>query len=253
MNYYFQCAKIRRKIQKAGDYVRIAVCDDESIYRQQAYSAVENISKSLDVVVDTFDNGSELINKFRTLNYDLVILDIEMPGINGISLAKKLRELSEDVYIVFLTSHIEYALEGYEVNALRYLTKPVNYQKLKEILEYITQKQSKEEVLWIKTEDAEEKIKLSDIFYLEAQNQNIVINTKEKSYTTRYNLSDFEKELASKGFVRIHRGYLVSLDKISKLGKNCVCLETGINLPVSRSKEKELKSALLNFADKEAL
>lgn len=233
--------------------MRIAICDDESIYRQQTYNAIESISKSLDVVIDTFDNGKELIHRFKTLNYDLVMLDIEMPEIDGISLARKLRELSEDVYIVFLTSHIEYALEGYEVNALRYLTKPVNNQKLKEILEYIIQKQSKEDVLWIKTDEAEEKIRLSDILYLEAQNQNIVINTKEKLYTTRYNLGDFETELKSKGFVRIHRGYIVSLNKILKLGKNCVCLENDINLPVSRSKEKELKSALLNFADKEAL
>lgn len=233
--------------------MRIAVCDDENIYRQQALNAIESISKNLDIIVDTFGNGNELINKFRALPYDLIMLDIEMPEIDGITLAKKLREISEDVYIVFLTSHIEFALEGYEVNALRYLTKPVNHQKLKEILDYIVQKQSKEEVLWIKNDEFEEKVRLSDILYLEAQNQNVVINTEDKAYTTRYNLGDFEKELADKGFVRIHRGYLVPLENISRLGKNCVHLETGVCLPVSRSKEKPLKEALLSFADKEAL
>lgn len=233
--------------------MRIAICDDESIYRQQALKAIESISNSLDVIIDTFSNGNELMNKFKTLPYDLIILDIEMPEIDGISLAKKLREISEDVYIVFLTSHIEFALEGYEVNALRYLTKPISHQNLKEILDYIALKQTKEDVLWIKTDEFEEKIRLSDILYLEAQNQNIAINTKKKTYITRYNLGDFEIELNGKGFFRIHRGYLVSLEKITKLGKNCVHLETGINLPVSRSKEKPLKEALLNFADKEAL
>lgn len=233
--------------------MRIAVCDDESIHRQYALNAIDSISKSLDVLVDVFDNGNELLKRFKASPYDLIILDIEMPEIDGISLAKKLREISEDVYIVFLTSHIEFALEGYEVNALRYLTKPINHQKLKEILDYISLKQSKDDVLWIKTDDGEEKIRISDILYLEAQNQNILINTNEKAYITRYNLADFENELKDKGFVRVHRGYLVALGKISKLGKGCVYLETGINLPVSRSKEKELKSALMSFADREAL
>lgn len=233
--------------------MRIAICDDESLYRQQVINAIENTCKSLDVLVDAFRNGNVLLNKFKSVSYDLVILDIEMPGIDGISLAKKLRELSEDVYIVFLTSHIEFALEGYEVNALRYLTKPINHQKLKEILDYIFAKQNKSDVLWIKTDDSEEKIKLSDILYFESQNQNVIINTENKTFITRYNLGDFEKELTDKGFIRIHRGYLVSLKKISKLGKNCVYLESGISLPVSRSKEKQLKEALMSFVNKEAL
>lgn len=233
--------------------MRIAVCDDENFYRQQALTTIEDISKSLDVMVDAFADGNQLINKFKTLPYDLIILDIEMPDIDGLSLARKLREISENVYIVFLTSHIEFALEGYEVNALRYLTKPVDRQKLKEILDYISQKQMEEEVLWIKTDEADEKIRLSEILYFEAQNQNVIINTNNNSYVTRYNLGDYEKELKAKGFVRIHRSYIAALDKISRLGKGCVHLESDISLPVSRSKEKELKAALLRFADKEAL
>ena len=229
------------------------MCDDDNLCRQQAVNAIENVTKSLDVLVDAFDNGYELLKRFNTVKYDLIMLDIEMPTIDGITLAKKIRDLSENVYIVFLTSHIELALEGYEVNALRYLTKPINLIKLKEILDYISLKQGKEEVLWIKTEDTEEKIKLSDIFYFEAQNQNVIINCGSKEYVTRYNLKEFEKELVNKNFIRVHRGYLVSLEKITKLGKGCVYLETDICIPVSRSKEKELKSAILSFAYKEAL
>ncbi|MEE1219014.1 MAG: LytTR family DNA-binding domain-containing protein [Ruminococcus sp.] len=229
------------------------MCDDDNLCRQQAVNAIENVTKSLDVLVDAFDNGYELLKRFNTVKYDLIMLDIEMPTIDGITLAKKIRDLSENVYIVFLTSHIEFALEGYEVNALRYLTKPINLIKLKEILDYISLKQGKEEVLWIKTEDTEEKIKLSDIFYFEAQNQNVIINCGSKEYVTRYNLKEFEKELVNKNFIRVHRGYLVSLEKITKLGKGCVYLETDICIPVSRSKEKELKSAILSFAYKEAL
>lgn len=233
--------------------MRIAVCDDEAMCCQQAVNVIEATAKSLDIIIDSFKSGRELLKKFSSISYDLVILDIEMPEIDGISLAKRLRELSEDVYIVFLTSHIEFALEGYEVNALRYLTKPVNSLKLKEVLDYIVQKQSKQESLWLKTEEGEEKVSLDEILFLESQNQNVIVHTENKLYTVRYNISDFEKELECKGFIRVHRSFVVSLRKISKLGRNEVFLGDSCSVPVSRGKEKKLSEALFSFVSKEAL
>ena len=77
------------------------LCDDDSLCRQQAVNAIKNVTKSLDVLVDAFDNGYELLKRFNTVKYDLIMLDIEMPTIDGITLAKKIRDLSENVYIVF--------------------------------------------------------------------------------------------------------------------------------------------------------
>lgn len=121
--------------------MRIAICDDEKIYRKQLMTELEKIIKSLDVIIDEYDNGKELIDKYDKYKYELVFLDIEMPAMNGIDLARALRVKSDTLEIVFLTGHIEYALEGYEVNALRYLTKPVNPQKLQEVISFITKKE----------------------------------------------------------------------------------------------------------------
>ena len=106
--------------------MRIAICDDEEIYRIELKTLLDKLLINADYNIDTFDDGNRLSESFKSLPYDLVFLDIEMPAVDGITLAKKIRAVSEKVFIVFLTSHVEYAIEGYEVNALRYLTKPVD-------------------------------------------------------------------------------------------------------------------------------
>lgn len=233
--------------------MRIAVCDDERQYCEQMQLTIEKMYQSLDVIVDTYQTGRELLHQFATGKYDVIFLDIEMPGIDGISLARKLREMDEELRLVFLTSHVEYALKGYEVQALRYLTKPVQEDKLIEVLSYVMEQIRNQKKIWIKTDAGEERVSVSAILYLEAQNQNILICTAEQSYVVRYNLRDYERELRESGFFRIHRGYLVSLGKIIAVRKNEVTLEGGISLPLSRTRERSLKEALYQFIKREAL
>lgn len=226
--------------------MRIAVCDDELHCRRQLADAVDGITKSLDVITIAFESGTELLQAFGKNPFDLVFLDIEMPGMDGITLARELRRLSSDVPVVFLTAHIEYALEGYEVNALRYLTKPVQPEKLREIIDHVTARMQEQRTLWIKTDSGDIRLPVSEILCLEAQNQNILIRTSKGEYTVRYNLSDYESELSGDGFFRVHRSYLVSLRRVRKVGKGEVVLDGGVHVPVSRSREKELKDALFS-------
>ena len=156
--------------------VRIALCDDEKQTSEKLYDMIENISRSLDVITDVFTDGNELLRRFAQKSYDLVFLDIEMPAIDGLTVAEKLRDMSAEVFIVFLTSHVEYAIKGYEVNALRYLTKPPVKEKVREVIEHVRKKQAEEKTLWVKTGDGEYKLKLSDIIYIEALNQKMLIH-----------------------------------------------------------------------------
>ena len=203
--------------------------------------------------VKTAADGAEGLSFFKIFEPDLVLLDIEMPKIDGISLAKELRKLHKDVPIVFLTSHIEYALEGYEVNALRYLTKPVSIPKLREVLSCVWQRMQKQRILWVKTELGDQKLPVREIVFMEAQNQNILIYTTGEVYSIRYNLADYQQELAADGFFRIHRGYLVSLGHVKSVGKCELTMDNGAVLPVSRAKEKELKEALFQYIQQEAI
>ena len=229
--------------------MRIAVCDDEELFRIEFKSVLDKVLINAEYDIDTFSGGSSLYEAFIKEPFDLVFLDIEMPGIDGITLAKRLRALSENVHIVFLTSHIEYALEGYEVNALRYLVKPVDINKLGEVLKYIQDKKNNSRQIMIKQEGEDIVIDLSDVIYIESMDKNVRIVTSKKEYITRYNISDYEEELKNNGFFRIHRSYLISLSKVKKIVKNDVVMDGDISLPVSRSNVKALKEALYSYVE----
>jgi two-component system response regulator LytT len=232
-----------------GIKMRIAVCDDEELFRIEFKSVLDKVLINAEYNIDTFSGGSSLYEAFLKNPFDLVFLDIEMPGIDGITLAKRLRAVSENVLIVFLTSHIEYALEGYEVNALRYLVKPVDMNKLSEVLKYIQDKKNNSRQIMIKQEGEDIVIDISDIIYMESMDKNVRIVTSKSEYITRYNISDYEEELKNSGFLRIHRGYLISLSKVKKIVKNDVVMDGDISLPVSRSNIKTLKDALYAYVE----
>ena len=236
--------------------MRIAVCDDEEKFRNQARDMVDKLAGSLDVVVDAYSDGNQLLTAFDKKPYDVLFLDIEMPVMDGITLAKKLRERSDSIYIVFLTGHVEYALEGYEVNALRYLTKPVQEEKLREVLRFVMDQNISKKQLMIKEDGEELLLNIADIIYFEAQNQYVMIYTEDGEHLIRYNIGDFEEQLKKDGFFRTHRGYLVSLAKVKKLVKNEVIMEGpdgDISVPVSRTNTKSLKEALYAYVENTAM
>lgn len=229
--------------------MRIAICDDEERYRIELKTILDKLLANADYDIDTFADGEHLNEAFSSLPYDLVFLDIEMPSVDGITLAKKIRARSEKVFIVFLTGHIEYALEGYEVNALRYLTKPVDIDKLKEVIKYVQDKQAGSHQIIIKEDGEDILIEINDVIYMESMNQNVRIVTSKGEHIIRYNIGDFEEELKNDGFFRIHRGYLISLSKVKKLAKNDVVMDGDITLPVSRNNAKPLKDAFYSFVE----
>ena len=232
--------------------MRIAVCDDEKKFLQQFRDITDRAYKSLDIVTDEFTDGNELLRCFKTRKYDIVFLDIEMPAIDGLTLARKLRDMSEDVYIVFLTGHIEYAIKGYEVSALRYLTKPAEESAVREVLDHVMKKQNVGKALWIKDHEGEHKINLNDIIFIEAQNQKIVVYTVNGEIETRGKISDYEEKLVPNGFFRIHRGYLVSLSKVSGISGRDIRMSDGTLLPLGRTKEQSFRTALMSYASDEA-
>ena len=113
--------------------MRLAIVDDESVYRSQVAELISSVYGKADVSCFLYADGSELIRSFENgFKLDAIFLDIEMKDIDGMTAAKKIREYSKDIPIIFLTSHTELAMDGYEVDAFRFLSKPVNKLKLSE-------------------------------------------------------------------------------------------------------------------------
>ena len=232
--------------------MRIAICDDEKELTAILKATINRVYPSLDVIVDEFNDGRLLLSSFPDKKYDIVFLDIEMPGIDGLTVAGQLRTMSDKLFLVFLTSHIEYALEGYKFNALRYLTKPPTDAGIREVIDYVIRMQGNEKFLWVKNAEGEFRVRLSDILFIEAQDQKVMIYTVSGALEQRGKLNDFENRLGGEGFFRIHRSYLVSLTKVTGIRGRDVFVAGGYSLPLGRTKESEFRSALVAAVNKEA-
>lgn len=230
--------------------MRIAVCDDEKYFRDTICEEINEFYKSLDVLSLPFESGSELIRAFENgQRFDAVFLDIEMPPPDGMETAKRLHEFSPGLPVIFLTSHTELAMEGYEVGAFRYLQKPVVREKFTQALKDVKQQCETKKSVRIKDNGEEFFISPDDIIYAEADNNSVRFITAEREYKARMKLSEAISMLnsASDSFCRIHRSVIVALSHIVSRSEKEVRLDNGSVLPVSKSFGDELKKRLMEY------
>lgn len=226
---------------------KLAICDDDP---QQLSHLAAMISVWSDATghpcdIRTFPSAEAFLFAYEEDKvYDLLLLDIEMQGMSGIALAKQLRQEHRPVEIVFITSHFEFIGEGYEVDALHYLCKPVDQQKLMQVLSKAVQRLSVEPPFVILSCDGETvKVYEHEISYVEANLHYIVIHTSNKPYKIKENLSSFAKKL-SDVFYQAHRSYLVSLHHITRISRTSVTVGNAC-LPLSRGKYDDIHRAFI--------
>lgn len=230
--------------------MRIAVCDDEKYFRDTICDEINAFYRSLDVLCLPFENGAALIAAFeRGQRFDTVFLDIEMPSPDGMETARRLHELSPDLPVIFLTSHTEFAMDGYEVGAFRFLQKPVIAEKLGQALKDIKQLCAEKKTVCLKESGEEHYISPDDIIYAEADNNSVRFITAEREYQTRMKLTEALILLdgASDSFCRVHRSIVVNLAHIVSRSEKEVKLDSGTTLPVSKSYTAELKKRLMEY------
>lgn len=204
--------------------MKLAICDDEIVFRKQLIESIDKYYKNYsNLDIYEFSSGEELLESYDSgAVYDIVFLDIEMKDINGLDTAKIIRKYRRNEIIVFLTSHTKYAIDGYEVNALRFLEKPINQEKLISTLDYIDINFSTKKSLLLHTIDGDSIIYLDDIIYLESIRNYVHIYTRVKSdldgrvkeHKVRKNLKDFLEDLQESCFYRCHRSYIINLDYV---------------------------------------
>ncbi len=230
--------------------MRIAVCDDEKYFRDEICAAVNEICASLDVVCLPFESGGELISAFgRGQRFDGVFLDIEMPPPDGMKTAERLHEFSPALPVIFLTSHTELAMDGYEVGAFRFLQKPVVREKLTRALADLKKLCGEKKTVCIKEAGGEHYLSPEDIICAEADNNTVRFITSGREYHTRMKLTEAIAmlEAASDCFCRIHRSVVVNLSHIVSRSDKEIRLDNGAALPVSRSYSDELKKRLMEY------
>lgn len=226
---------------------KIAICDDEQNQIEYITSIVTAWSahERHNCEIHTFASAEAFLFEYEEDKaYDILLLDVEMKNMNGIELARRIRKDNNRAEIIFITSHYEFVGEGYEVDALHYLSKPISADKLTQVLTKATEKLSVEPpsvVIFCEGETV--KLYEPDVLYVESFLHYVVIHTKNKEYKIKENISSFENKL-SDDFYRIHRSYLVSLKHITRISRTSVNIGN-TELPLSRGKYDDINRAFI--------
>lgn len=227
--------------------LKIAICDDEQSQIEYITSLVSlwGAKEEHNCEIRTFMSAESFLFEYEDdKTYDILLLDVEMKNITGIELAKRIRKDNNRAEIVFITSHFEFVGEGYEVDALHYLIKPILPDKLAQVLTKATEKLSVEPPSVVISCDGETvKLYVNDIFYVESFLHYIVIHTKDKEYKIKENISTFQEKL-SDDFFRIHRSYIASLKHITQISRTSISIGK-IELPLSRGKYDNVNRAFI--------
>ena len=233
------------------DVIKIAIVEDEELQAQLIRKYVEKWAeeKNIKTIIESFHSGESFNFSWCVdKSYDILLLDIQMPGINGVELARKIREKDWLINIIFITAIPDYIGEGYEVEAINYLIKPIDKKKLYECLDRALEKTPEEEkILLVKEQGEIYRIVQSDILYIESFGHNLEINTIDEKYNIRKSIAAIEKELDGKDFVCCHRSYIVGLKHVKRIGKNTLELDNGTKIPVSRGQYSATNRAFIEY------
>lgn len=231
--------------------VRIAIVEDEKEYVQilhgylKKYEELNNVSFR----ITAFEDGLDIASEYKP-DYDIILMDIQMKFMDGMRAAESIRRLDEDVIFIFITTTVQFAVQGYLVDALGYVLKPVPYlafsQIMSKAMKQLSKRQNKE-YLAIEIEGGVLRLDISRIIYIESQRHDILLHTESGDYLTPGPMKSMEQNLIQKGFARCHNAYLVNLRHASGILLNDVLLSDGTRLPVSRTKKKAFLDCLADY------
>lgn len=230
--------------------LQIGICDDRKESRLALQWALERLleQRALQGKLYEFSSGEGLLGwmKKHPGELDLVFLDIEMPSINGMDTARKLRTADSGLQLVFVTGYADYVYDGYCVGALGYLLKPAKEKQLDDILTRALSAlyRNSSEVYVCHNGDSYYRIPRAKILYFASDKRKIQCVTDETAYTFYGKLDEVERELSDGGFVRIHQRYLVRAQAVSHMDSGQVTLRGGQQLPISRSCQAAAMAAL---------
>lgn len=231
-----------------GGVISAAICDDNPTDAEYVSQLVERWAREIGISlkIERFSSAEGFLFQYaEKKDYDLLLLDIEMGKMDGVTLAKRIREENEGLQIIFITGYSDYIAEGYEVSALHYLVKPVQEEKLKATLNRAVEKlRHREKTVLLELSGETVRLPLHEIRYLEVSHNYVTIHAKE-DYTVKKTLGEFEKELGNE-FFRAGRSYLIRLSCINRVTKKEVFLTDGTMLPLPRGMYESLNRAIIS-------
>jgi len=225
---------------------RIAICEDEAVFRDSLEKICREICEKLDIEysISVFESGEDFWRTFSDgKRYDLLLFDIMMDETNGVELARKTRESDTDAALIFITSNPEFALQGYDLNALHYLLKPTDADKLEKLIASDYKSRFKSNFLVFKSGSQIIRIPIRDIICLETVGRRVEITLPDKTAEYSGKLSELIE--GKEKLIRCHKAFAVNINSIRELTRSDAIAMNGKAIPVSRTYIKDVQQALL--------
>ena len=230
--------------------IHIAIVEDEAAPRQTLQECLERFSQENGLSLDLacYEDALSLLDRYEPV-YDLIFMDIQLPGLNGMEAARRLRALDGSVLLVFVTNLAQYAIAGYEVSALDYILKPIHYQslslKLTRALWRIDRAQ--EESLAVSTGRGKVRISLRELIWVEVDDHLLIYHTRDGRISELGSLSRLEEALQDKGFARCSNSSLVNLSLVTGIKGYQLTLKDGTLVKISQPRKKRFAAQLEAF------
>ena len=229
--------------------IKIAIVEDEQMdsVQLQEYLKQYEKEKGEHIEITTFSDGDELVHKYKPV-YDIILMDIEMKFMDGMTAAEEIRKVDTEVEIMFITNMPQYAIRGYAVNALDYVLKPVSYfafsERLNKAISRIKKRENK--MLVINLKGGVFRVDVSDIYYIESRGHDIIYFTASGEYVASGTMREIEEKMLPFNFYRGNKGYLINLAHVDGVKDNCAIVK-GKQLVLSRSRRKEFMECLAAY------
>lgn len=233
--------------------MKIAIVEDEEVHsgllRQYILAWGELRGKTVHVRI--YPYAESFLFDLEDSGPDAVFADIQMPGMNGMEMIRRLREKDGGMPVVFTSGLTDYLREGYEVQALHYLVKPISEEKVRECMDRISSRRDTRELFTLRTPEGTARIDLHEVNYCEAEGHYVrFVMTDRSQVRGMKSISELEKELPAGSFVRCHRCYLCNLENVKQIVEDSVFFDNGESAPVSRRVYKELNRRFIEYYKK---
>lgn len=227
--------------------MNIAICDDEKIVRLQIKGLIEK--QKADGNLELYETGEELLAVGK--HFDVVLLDIQMEGMNGIDTARALREQNEETVLIFITGIKEYVFDAFDVAAFHYLLKPIEENKFMEVFDRAVKEAEKrkekgQKQLFIKTRQRNITLEQKNILYIENRGRKAEIHTVDETIEIYAAMIELEKQLGGE-FYRCHRGYLVNMAYITEYSNDSIRLSDGESIYLAKEKYNEFVKEYMRY------
>jgi DNA-binding LytR/AlgR family response regulator len=229
--------------------IKIAIVEDEASYAKQLQDFLEQYEKEHEesFQVTVYSDGDEIVHKYKA-QFDIILMDIEMKFMDGMSAAEEIRKVDSEVVIIFITNMAQYAIRGYAVDALDYVLKPVSYfafsQRLSRAI--IRMKKRETKMIAINIKGGTVRLDAANIYYIESQGHNLIFYTTTGDYEAVGTMKEAEEKLTDLNFFRGNKGYLINLSHVDGIQEGCAIVK-GNQLLLSRARKKIFMEALTRY------